>query len=156
MRLLVPRGWYRYYVLSTTYHVEIITFLYFSRNKTQKNNNTTMNTTTQSDWVPDDSDWEPVDSPWVLNPCSFWGYYHNLSHRCSFIVWVIGRSSYQINPIGRLTLQWLRNVLAKIISFSHEPDRHVYLMDTGRQLPGLPSDMIDSGNHQWLSQTQID
>ena len=133
-------------MLSITRRVKTITFFYFSRNKTQKNNNTTMNMTTQSDWVPDDSDWEPVDSPWVLNPCSFWGYYHNLSHRCSFITWVIGRSSYQINPIGRLTLQWLRNVLAKITSFSYEPDRHVYLMDTGRQLPGLPSDMIDSGN----------
>ena len=105
-----------------------------------------MNTTTQSDWVPDYSDHEPVGSPWVSNPCAFWGIYDNLSARCTFITWVIGRSSYQINPI--ITLQWLRNVLAKIISYCYEPDRHVYLIDTGRQLPGLPCDISDSGNHE--------
>ena len=106
-----------------------------------------MNTTTQSGWVPDDSDCEPVGSPWVMNPCAFWGIYDHLSNRCTFITWVIGRSSYQINPI--ITLQWLRNVLAKITSFAYEPDRHVYRsMDTGRQLPGLPSDINVSGNHE--------
>ena len=74
-----------------------------------------MNSTIQTEWIPDDP--PSPGSPWITNTDSFSGHFDNLEGRCTFITWALGKHCYSIQGIS--------NVLQNISDFSREPDRHV-------------------------------
>ena len=97
-----------------------------------------MNSTIQTEWVPDDP--PSPGSPWITNTDSFSGHFDNLEGRCTFITWALGKHCYSIQGIS--------HVLKNISDFSREPDRHVYHSHTGiHLLTDLLCDVTVTGNH---------
>ena len=85
-----------------------------------------MNSTIQTEWIPDDP--PSPGSPWITNTDSFSGHFDNLEGRCTFIVWVLCKRSCSI--------QGMRYVRENIAYFAREPDRHVYYKHTGIRITG--------------------